>query len=41
MVRDWPQSGWDRRAVADPYRLALLRGLSAGHFLRRAAGSNG
>ncbi len=41
MMRDWPQSGWDRREVADPYRLALLRGVSAGHFLRRAAGSNG
>jgi asparagine synthase (glutamine-hydrolysing) len=41
MVRDWPQSDWDQREVADPYRLALLRGVSAGHFLRRVVGSNG
>lgn len=40
LVRDWPQSGWDRHEVMEPYRLALLRGISAGHFLRRAAGSN-
>jgi asparagine synthase (glutamine-hydrolysing) len=40
LVRDWPQSGWDRHEVMEPYRLALLRGISAGHFLRRVAGSN-
>lgn len=40
LVADWPQSGWDRHEVMEPYRLALLRGLSAGHFLRRATGSN-
>jgi asparagine synthase (glutamine-hydrolysing) len=40
LVRDWPQSGWDQHEVMEPYRLALLRGLSAGHFLRRATGSN-
>ena len=40
LVRDWPQSGWDRHEVMEPYRLALLRGISAGHFLRKAAGSN-
>jgi asparagine synthase (glutamine-hydrolysing) len=40
LVRDWPQAGWDRHEVMEPYRLALLRGISAGHFLRRAAGSN-
>jgi asparagine synthase (glutamine-hydrolysing) len=40
LVRDWPQSGWDRHEVIEPYRLALLRGIAAGHFLRRATGSN-
>ena len=40
LMRDWPQSGWNNHEVAEPYRLALLRGLSAGHFLRRTTGSN-
>jgi asparagine synthase (glutamine-hydrolysing) len=40
LVRDWPEGDWDRHEVMEPYRLALLRGISAGHFLRRAAGSN-
>jgi asparagine synthase (glutamine-hydrolysing) len=40
LVADWPDSGWERREVMNAYRLALLRGVSAGHFLRRAAGSN-
>ncbi len=40
LVRDWPEDGWDRHEVVEPYRLALLRGISAGHFLRKAAGSN-
>ena len=40
LVRDWPEAGWARDEVVEPYRLALLRGLAAGHFLRRASGSN-
>lgn len=40
LVHDWPQSGWDRHEVMEPYRLGLLRGISAGHFLRRATGAN-
>ena len=40
LVRDWPEAGWDGHAVMEPYRLGLLRGISAGHFLRRAVGSN-
>src|SRR5581483_1732479 len=40
MVRDWPQSGWNDHEVVEPYRYGLLRGLGAGHFLRRASGSN-
>jgi asparagine synthase (glutamine-hydrolysing) len=40
LVADWPSSGWERAEISSPYRLALLRGLSAGHFLRRASGGN-
>ena len=35
-----PGSDWHEPATVWPYRLALLRGVSAGHFVRRAAGSN-
>ena len=40
LVENWPTSGWERDAVIQPYRLALLRGISAGHFLRKASGAN-
>ena len=40
LVAEWPESGWERPEVITAYRLALLRGISAGHFLRKAAGSN-
>jgi asparagine synthase (glutamine-hydrolysing) len=40
LVAKMPDSGWERPDVMRVYRLALLRGISAGHFLRRAAGSN-
>jgi asparagine synthase (glutamine-hydrolysing) len=40
MIEDWPASGWERSGISDSYRLALLRGVSAGHFLRRASGGN-
>lgn len=40
LAGNWPESGWERPEVVRAYRLALLRGLSAGHFLRKAAGSN-
>lgn len=40
LVDNWPSSGWEREKVVVPYRLALLRAISTGHFLRRAAGSN-
>lgn len=39
-LRDLPTRGWDDQAVVDTYRLALLRGVSAGHFVRKASGSN-
>jgi asparagine synthase (glutamine-hydrolysing) len=40
LVDDWPTSGWERNEVMFPYRLALLRGIAAGHFLRKASGAN-
>jgi asparagine synthase (glutamine-hydrolysing) len=40
LVRDWPTGGWGEQKVVQKYRLALLRGVSAGHFVRKAAGSN-
>lgn len=40
MTEDWPDSGWETNAVMRSYRLALLRGVAVGHFLRKAAGSN-
>ena len=39
-LADWPTGGWHKEAVIRRYRLALLRGVSAGHFLRKATGAN-
>lgn len=40
LVANWPTEGWERQGVGESYRLALLRGISAGHFLRKALGTN-
>ena len=40
LVENWPENGWETDAVSYSYRLALLRAVSTGHFLRRATGSN-
>ena len=40
LVKNWPSGGWERDEVSGPYRFALLRGISTGHFLRRATGGN-
>jgi len=37
MIDDWPTSGWHQAAIAGRYRHHLLRALSNGDFLRRAA----
>jgi asparagine synthase (glutamine-hydrolysing) len=39
LVDDWPSGAWDREEVRGPYRMALLRGVSLGHFLVRANGA--
>jgi asparagine synthase (glutamine-hydrolysing) len=40
LVEHWPSEGWHRPEVIDAYRLALLRGVSTGNFIRRASGAN-
>jgi asparagine synthase (glutamine-hydrolysing) len=40
LVADWPSAGWHEAGTVAKYRLALMRGVSAGHFVRKASGSN-
>jgi asparagine synthase (glutamine-hydrolysing) len=40
LVDQMPAGGWETDKVIHAMRLKLLRGISAGHFLRRATGSN-
>jgi asparagine synthase (glutamine-hydrolysing) len=40
LVERWPSGSWHSQANTRDYRLKLLRGLSVGHFLRKASGSN-
>jgi asparagine synthase (glutamine-hydrolysing) len=40
LVANWPTSGWNDPDIVEHYRGALLRGISAGHFLRKASGAN-
>ncbi len=40
LARDWPTRGWQNVGTMQNYRLALLRAVSAGHFIRKASGSN-
>lgn len=40
LTEDWPEDGWETEQVVRPYRLALQRAVSAGHFLQKASGSN-
>jgi asparagine synthase (glutamine-hydrolysing) len=40
LIDDWPEDGWASKRVVQTYRLALLRGVSAGHFIRRVTGAN-
>jgi asparagine synthase (glutamine-hydrolysing) len=36
LVREWPVDGWEQPATMRAYRLALLRGVTCGHFLAMA-----
>jgi asparagine synthase (glutamine-hydrolysing) len=40
LVEQWPNGGWEEYEVEFAYRWILLRGISAGHFMRRVMGSN-
>ncbi|HVC57499.1 MAG TPA: asparagine synthetase B [Stellaceae bacterium] len=40
LATNWPTGDWEREDTIVQYRLALLRGISVGHFLRRASGGN-
>ena len=40
LVQNWPAHGWEQPEISSAYRLALLRSISVGHFLRRASGGN-
>jgi asparagine synthase (glutamine-hydrolysing) len=40
LVENWPDGGWHKTKIVQPYRLALLRGVSTGHFIRKASRSN-
>ena len=37
---NWPTSDWEDHQILYSYREALLNGLTAGHFLRKASGTN-
>jgi hypothetical protein len=40
LADNMPTGGWHQGDTTQRYRLALLRAVSAGHFIRKAAGSN-
>ena len=40
LTENWPSGEWESSEIASHYRLALLRGISAGHFLRKTSGGN-
>ena len=38
LVDEWPSGGWDRPGTIGSYRIGLLKGLTAGHFILAAGG---
>ena len=40
LTQNWPAGDWESSEIVSRYRLALLRGISAGHFLRKTSGAN-
>ena len=40
LVENWPEGDWHKPSVFQRHRIALLRGVSAGHFIRKASRSN-
>ena len=39
-LNDWPEGGWTDRQTVATYRMGLLRGVAAGHFLRKVERTN-
>ena len=39
-LKNWPQDGWDKRAVSQEYEMAFMRGLASGRFIRWIESSN-
>ncbi len=40
LIEKWPTANWNSHRVMRDYRMALLRGVVSGHFLRKASRSN-
>jgi asparagine synthase (glutamine-hydrolysing) len=40
LLDDWPESGWETSSVIHRYRLKLMRGIAAAHFIRYVEGNN-
>jgi asparagine synthase (glutamine-hydrolysing) len=40
LLANWPTAGWERDDIIRSYRGLLLRGIGAGHFLRKVSGAN-
>ena len=40
LTENWPSGGWEQGEIFVHYRHTLLKAIAAGHFLRRATGSN-
>lgn len=40
LLDDWPESGWETSSVIRSYRLKLMRGVAAAHFIRYVEGNN-
>lgn len=40
LMADWPEQGWERLSTVQDYRMTIMRGAAAGHFLRRASRTN-
>jgi hypothetical protein len=40
LIASWPKERWDRDDVIMRYRHGVLRGIAAGHFMRKVSGTN-
>ena len=40
LLDEWPETGWEKHEIISRYRLKLMRGLSAGNFIRYVEDTN-